>query len=104
MIFSLTIEGISYLRSYPALAQVLSHQTVLEVAEPGTLLEVCLGQEHVPKPQLTPTLLHVLDDLRVCREALLGRLAQLADVHSVGGNAFFFDELLDLRDPLVCLQ
>ena len=66
MMLSLTNDSIPYLRSYPALAQVLSHQTVLEVAEPRTLLEVCLGQEHIPKPQLTPALLHVLDDLRVC--------------------------------------
>ena len=101
---SLTTEGIPYLRSYPALSQVLSHQTVLEVAEPRTLLEVCLGQEHVPEAQLAPALLHVLDDLRVRREALLGRLAQLAHIHRVGGDAFFFDELLDLRHPLVYQQ
>jgi hypothetical protein len=36
------------LGSRPALAEVLSHESVLEIAEASTLLEVCLGQEHVP--------------------------------------------------------
>jgi hypothetical protein len=35
-------------RRGPALAQVLSHESVLQVAEASTFLEVCLGQEHVP--------------------------------------------------------
>jgi hypothetical protein len=34
----------------------------------------------------------------VGREALLCRLANLAGVYGVGGNAFFFDKLLYLVD------
>jgi len=86
----------TYLTSHPTLSQVLGHKPILQVAEPSTLLEVCLGQEHVPQSQLLGLDLEVLDDLWVRREALLGGLADLAEVDGVGGNAFFFDELLDL--------
>jgi hypothetical protein len=81
----------------PALAQVLCHEPVLEVAEASALLEVCLGQEHVPDSELLGSLLHVLDDGRVRREAFLGRLADLAEVYGVGGDTFFFDESLYLN-------
>jgi hypothetical protein len=56
-----------------------------------------LGKEHVPEPELARTLLQVLDNARVRREALLRRLAQLPHVNIVGGDALFLDELLDLR-------
>ena len=63
---------------------------------------MCLGQEHVPQPKLSCPLLHLLDDRRVRREALFGGLADLAEVDLVGGNAFFFDELLDLEGVSTC--
>jgi hypothetical protein len=46
-------------------------------------------------------LLEVLDDGRVRCEALLCRLANLAGIYGVGGNAFFFDKLLYLVDSSV---
>ena len=45
---SIGSSAVDSLGSCPALAQVLSHEAVLQVAEASTLLEVCLGQEHVP--------------------------------------------------------
>jgi hypothetical protein len=62
---------------------------------------MCLGQEHVPQTQLSCPLLHVLNDSRMRGEALLCGLANLAEVYLVGGNAFFFDESLDLDVVLV---
>jgi hypothetical protein len=56
-----------------------------------------LGQEHVPQSQVARTLLQVLDDGRVRREALLSRLTNLALVDSISGDALFLDKLLDLR-------
>lgn len=85
-----------YLASNPALAQVLGHEAILQIAETSSLLEVVLGQEHVPETQLPGPLLQVLDDGRVRREALLRRLADLACVDGIGGDALFLDELLDL--------
>jgi len=92
-VWSSTVDG---LRRYPALAQVLCHEPVLEVAEASTLPEVCLGQKHIPQPELLRPLLHVLDNGWVGREALLYRLADLACVYGIGGDAFFFDEPLYL--------
>jgi hypothetical protein len=57
---------------------------------------VRFGQEHVPEPEFLRALLEVLDDGGVRGEALLDCLADLADVDGVGGDAFFFDELLYL--------
>ena len=54
------------------------------------------GQEQVPEAELLGAGLEVLDDGRVRGEALLGGLADLADVDFIGGDAFFFNELLDL--------
>lgn len=94
----------TYLRSYPALAQVLGHDAVLQVAEASTLFEMCLGQEHVPQPKLAGPLLHIFNDGWMRREALFCGLANLAEVYLVGGDAFFFDELLNLIDELVGVQ
>ncbi len=38
----------TYLGGCPALAQIFSHQAILQIAESSALLEVCLGQEHIP--------------------------------------------------------
>ena len=86
----------TYLTSRPALAQILSHKAILQIAKPSTLLEMCLGQKHIPKPQLLRLALELLDDRGMRREALLGRIANLAEVDGIGGYAFFFDEFLDL--------
>ncbi|KAI6851685.1 acyl-CoA dehydrogenase NM domain-like protein [Hortaea werneckii] len=48
-----------------ALAEVLSHQAVFEVTEASALLEVVLGQEHVPQAELAGTLLEVFEDGRM---------------------------------------
>jgi hypothetical protein len=85
-----------YLASNPALSQVLGHQTIFQIAETGSLLEVVLGQEHIPETKLLGPLLQILDDLRMRSEALLRRLTNLACVDGIGGNALFLDELLDL--------
>ena len=86
----------TYLRSRPALTQVLSHKPILQITKPRTLLKMCLGQEHIPKPEFLRTLLQVLDDGRVRRKALLHCLADLASIYGVGRNAFFFYEFLYL--------
>jgi hypothetical protein len=86
-----------YLASHPRLAQVLGHEPVLQVAESSTLFEMRLWQEHVPQPELLRLLLEVLDDLRVRGETFLDGFANLAEVDGVGGDTFFFDELLDLE-------
>lgn len=57
---------------------------------------MCLGQEHVPEAQLLSPLLQVLDDGWMRGEALQGSVTNLADIDGVGGNTFFFDELLYL--------
>jgi hypothetical protein len=54
-------SAVDSLRRCPALAQVLSHESVLQVTETSTLLEVCLGQEHVPQSEFLCPLLQVLD-------------------------------------------
>ena len=56
-----------------------------------------LGQEHIPKSELPGLGLQVFDDLRVGIETLDGALADLLLKYSVGRNAFFFDEPLDLK-------
>jgi len=90
--------GQTYLASRPALSKVLSHKTILQVAEPSTLLEMVLWQEHIPQTQCLCLLLQVLDDAGMRREALLGGLANLAEVDFIGGDAFLFDEFLDLAE------
>ena len=86
-----------------ALAQVLSHNAILQVAKPCTLLEVVLRQEHVPQTQLLRTLLQVFQNGRVRVEAGLdAALAQLLRVDGIGGDAFFFDELFDLSTKMEC--
>jgi hypothetical protein len=62
-----------------------------------------LGQEHVPQTELARPRLQVLNDGRVCREALLCGLADLACVDGIGGNAFLLDELLNLQVLLVSI-
>lgn len=88
--------AVGRLRGSAALAEILSHEAVLQVREAGALLEVVLGQEHVPEAELAGARLEVLDDGGVRLEALLGGLADLARVDGVGGDAFFLDESLDL--------
>ena len=86
-----------------ALAQVLRHNTVLQIAKPRTLLEVVLWQEHIPQTQLLRTLLQVFQNRGVGVEAgLHAALAQLLRVDGVGGDAFFFDELFDLSTDNQC--
>lgn len=90
----------THLASRPTLAQVLGHEPVLKVAEPRALLEVVLGQEHIPQAEGLGLLLQVLDDGGMRREALLGGVANLPDVHLIVGNAFFLDKLLNLGETL----
>lgn len=45
-----------------ALPQILSHQAVLDIAEPGTFLEMVLGQEHVPETEFLRFGFQVLND------------------------------------------
>lgn len=87
----------TYLAGRPALAQLLSHESILKIAEACSLLEVVLRQEHVEQTQLLCSLLQVLNDRRVRAEAFDGTFANLLDVDRVGWYAFFFDELLDLH-------
>ena len=79
-----------------ALAQVLCHQAVFQVGEAGALLEVVLGQEHVPQAKGPGLLLQLFHDRRVGAEAVDDALANLLAYEGVGGDTFFFDESLDL--------
>jgi hypothetical protein len=45
---SIRSSAVHSLRRGPALAQVLGHESVLQITEARALLEVCFGQEHVP--------------------------------------------------------
>lgn len=82
-------------RSTPRLAQVLSHKAVFHIGEAGPFFEMVLRQEHVPQPQLLRLMLQLVDDLRVGLPSLLA-FAELCEVDLVGGNALFFDKLLNL--------
>ena len=58
-----------------------------------------LGQEHIPQTKFLGLNFEILNDLRVGAEpgddvAAIG--VDLLGVDSVGGDAFFFDELLHL--------
>lgn len=43
--------GKTNLRSKLTLAQILRHQPIFQITESSTLLEVVLGQEHIPQTQ-----------------------------------------------------
>ena len=79
-----------------ASSKTFCHETVLEIAETCSLLEVVLGQEHVPQPQLSRSLLQLFNDWWVGTEAFLGGAADLLRQDSVCWDAFFLDELFDL--------
>jgi hypothetical protein len=76
--------------------QYLGHQSVLQVAESSSFLEVVLGQEHVPETKLLCCDLKIVHDGWVSVEALLGTGAKLGLPDSFGGNALIFDKLLEL--------
>jgi hypothetical protein len=99
-VWSSTVGGLG---GSAALAQVLGHEPVLQIAEASTLLEVVLGQEHVPQAKLFCTLLQVLDDGWVVAEALGCCFANLLGKDRVGRDAFFFDKLFDLLDVVISL-
>ena len=86
----------TYLARSPTLAQLLSHQAIFHIAEPSTLLEMILGQEHVEQAPLSRLLLKIFHDRRVAVPSLVAG-AQLRRVDGVCGNAHFFNESLDLR-------
>jgi hypothetical protein len=85
-----------HLRSRSTLAEDLRHKAILQIGETGALLEVVLGQKHIPQTEFLSLLLQVFYDGRVGAEALLDGGAELLVEDEVGGDAFFFDELLDL--------
>ena len=76
--------------------QQLSHQAVLEIAEASTLLEVVLGQEHVPKPKFSGLDFEILDHLWVCVKAGDCSFADLLRVDGICWDTFFLDEFLNL--------
>lgn len=85
----------THLRGNLALAQQLSHQAILEIAEPSAFLEMVLGQEHVPQTELLSLCLERLHDGRGSLPSLLA-FAQLGGEDGVCGDAVLFDEFLDL--------
>jgi hypothetical protein len=89
------LERNEYLRSNPALPQILSHQPILNITKPSALAEMALGQKHIPQPQLARFGLELLNHGRV-RVPALFTVADLLFVEGVGWEAFFFDEFLDL--------
>lgn len=92
-VWSSTVGGLA---GDDTLAQILGHEAVLQVAEAGALLEVVLGQEHVPQAKLLCLHLQVLNDLRVGIEAVDNARADLLGEDGIGWNAFFLDESLNL--------
>lgn len=84
-----------YLRRQLALAEILRHQTILEVAEPSALGEVVLGQEHVPQAEGAGLGLEVLQNDGVGLPSLLA-LTELGLECGFGGDTVFLDELFDL--------
>ena len=86
----------AYLARNTALSKDLGHQSVFDVAEPSTLGEVLLGEEHVPET-LSPGLsLELLHDDRCLRPSLLA-FTQLCLVESICGDTLLLDELFDLN-------
>jgi hypothetical protein len=85
----------AHLTGHPALPQPLGHEPILEITEPGTLLEVVPRQEHVPQTQLLRPLFQVVDDGWMAFPSLLA-FAELGVVDCVRGYAFLLDEVFDL--------
>ena len=90
-----------------ALAQILSHQAILQITKPSAFLEMVLRQEHVPKTEFLRFDFQVLNDWWMSIEARHDVAAigiDLLGVDSIGGDTFFFDELLDLESvsPSIC--
>lgn len=79
-----------------ALAQILGHQTVLEVTETGAQRgEVLLGQEHIPETKRAGFGLEVFEDGGGGLPSLRAG-AEFGFVDSVHRDAVFLDELFDL--------
>jgi hypothetical protein len=94
---SIGSSAVGSLRGQMAFSQGLGHETVLQVGETSTLLEVVRWQEHVPEPELLSLQLKVFHYVWVGAEALLGGGAELLLVNRLNGNALILDESLKLR-------
>jgi hypothetical protein len=75
---------------------MLRHKPIFQIAKPSTLLEMALGQEHIPQSQLLGLLLEILNDRGMRRKPFLRRFPDLPHEDGVGWYAFFFDKFLDL--------
>ena len=93
----------AYLTSSNALPQLLGHQAVLNVRKLRPVLEMVLGQEHVPQAQPASLPLQIVHDARM---ALPSRVADpdLRRVHRVRGDTFFVDEFLDLLHEITSVN
>ena len=90
----------TYLTSRMALAQILSHQAILQITESGTFLEMVFRQKHVPKAKFLRFDFQVFNDGWMSIKAgddVAAIGIDLLGVDSVGGYALFFNELLDLE-------
>jgi hypothetical protein len=79
---------------------LLSHETILDIGELGTIFEMVLGQEHVPQTESRSFLLQLIDNRWVAVPSCVAG-ADLAGVNGICGNAFFVDEFVDLGNELV---
>lgn len=79
------------------LAQVFSHEAILEIRETSTFLEVVLRKEHIPDSESLGLLLQLLQNGWVAREAFLsGAVANLLLIDIICRNTFLLYEFLDL--------
>lgn len=88
---------LTYLTGNCALAQLLRHQAVLNVGELRAILEMVLGQKHVPDTLAPSLALQVIHDAGVTLPSCIAS-ANLGCVDGLGGDGFFFDEFLDLDE------
>ena len=85
----------THLTGNTTLAQPLSHQAIFEIRKASALPEMAFRQKQIPQPQILRPGLQIIDDSRVALPSL-SPLAQLSEIDSVGWDAFFLDEFLDL--------
>lgn len=87
----------TYLASNGTLAQLLGHQAIFNIRELRTILEMILGQKHIPNAGGTGLCLQVVENAWVAVPSCVAG-PDLRAVDGLRRYDFFVDEFLDLRD------
>lgn len=97
MVVSTASIILTYLTGNCALAQLLRHQAIFNVGKLRAVLEMVLGQKHVPDALVPSLALQVIHNAGVTLPSCFAS-ADLGCVDGLGGDGFFFDEFLDLDE------